>query len=118
MNTVPVQPLKICIVVRYLNISKNIWKKIFENFPPKKSNFFKYWLVSNFGPLDFSNGLMNRKTQHKGTYTRSENRTMRTLSRKPLQISIVARYINLSKKIWKKTFENFRLKNPTFSNAE
>ena len=57
-------------------------KKIFENFQPKKSNFFKFWVVSNFGTLDFSNSLMNQKTQENGTYPRYETTATSKLSLK------------------------------------
>ena len=117
MRTLPLKLLQICIITIYLNISKNMWKKIFENFRPKKSNFFKCSVVSKFGWLEFYNDLMDSKTQENGIYRRSEKTTMQTLHLQLLGICIVTRYLNLSKNIWKKTFENFRPKNISFSNA-
>ena len=118
MGTLPLQFLQISIVARYLNLYNNIWKKIFENFRHKKFNFFKYWVISNFGPFDFYSGLIDRKMQQNEIYLRHGVISTRTLLLKLIQICIVARYLNHSNNILKKTFENFRPKNPTFSNAD
>ena len=84
------------------HLKKNIWK-----FSTQKINFFKYWVVSNFGPLDLENGLMDGKTQQYLPYPRCEACDMHTLPLQILQICIVARYLNIFKNIWKKIFENF-----------
>ena len=52
------------------------------------------------------------------TYHQGGASIMRTLRLQLLKICIVARYLNLSKNICKKTFQNFRPKNPTISNTE